>query len=327
MASAMAKLLLSQLNSRTSDHSPLVLCGNLASPHDIIDEFVGYYQRRLGGKRRNRFIDLRYLCPWAAHIITEAESSNLVAPITQEEIKASFFDIEEDRSLGPDSYSAGLYKAVWPIIEDGITGLLDFFLHGRLLKQVNATLLALILKVQLPATVADFRPISRCNVLYKAIIKIMVQRLRPLLNRLISPTKNAFIPGQSISDNIFLAQELFAGYNKQQLPPRGAMKVDLRKAYDSEMRFFVGHLQLFDFPSLFINWVEECVTTSSFSVCLNGSIHGFFPGTRGLRQKRSYVSLSIRPHYGGSCLKNFMHFEYLKSSNIYTIITKNILPY
>ncbi|KAK4400694.1 hypothetical protein Sango_1175500 [Sesamum angolense] len=75
--------------------------------------------------------------------------------------------------------------------------------------QVDATLLSLISKVQVPATVADFRPISCCNVLYKAITKIMVQRLSPILECLISPSHNAFIPGRSISDNVLL--DLFSG--------------------------------------------------------------------------------------------------------------------
>ncbi|KAL0439808.1 UNVERIFIED_CONTAM: LINE-1 retrotransposable element O protein [Sesamum latifolium] len=231
-------------------------------------------------------MDLSYLRPWANHIITDEEARTLTAPVTRAEIKQAFFDIDEDKAPGPDGYSAGFYKAAWPVIGDEImTAVEEFFANGRLLKQVNATLLALIPKVQSPTTVADFRPISCCNVLYKAITKILILRLRPLLSRLVSPTQNAFIPGRLISDNILLAQELFAGYNQQRTPPRCAMKVDLRKAYDTvEWDFLIATLQLFGFPNSFIKWIEECVTTSSFSVCLNGSVHGFFGGARGLRQ-------------------------------------------
>ncbi|KAL0434072.1 UNVERIFIED_CONTAM: Transposon TX1 uncharacterized protein [Sesamum latifolium] len=251
----------------------------------VINEFVGFFQQLLGGERRSRAME-RYLRPWASLIITDEEARNLTAPVTRTEIKQAFFDIEEDKAPGPDGYSAGFYKAAWPVIgEEIMVAVEEFFTNGRLLKQVNATLLVLIPKVQSPVTVADFRPISCYNVLYKAITKILVQRFRPLVSRLISPTQNAFIPGRLISDNILLAQELFAGYNQQRSPPRCAMKADLRKAYDIvEWDFLLATLQLFGFPISFIRWIDECVTTCSFLVCLNGNIHGFFGGARGLRQ-------------------------------------------
>ncbi|KAL0439528.1 UNVERIFIED_CONTAM: hypothetical protein Slati_2435800 [Sesamum latifolium] len=33
-----------------------------------------------------------------------------------------------------------------------------------------------------------------------------------------------------------------------------------------------------------IAWIEECISSTAFSVALNGGLHGFFTGTRGLRQ-------------------------------------------
>ncbi|KAL0293203.1 UNVERIFIED_CONTAM: Retrovirus-related Pol polyprotein from type-2 retrotransposable element R2DM [Sesamum radiatum] len=77
----------------------------------------------------------------------------------------------------------------------------------------------------------------------------------------------------------------YLGYNQRHLPPRCALKVDLRKAYDTvEWDFLRAVLTLFGFPERFIMWIVECVTTPSFSVCLNGAPHGFFKGARGLRQ-------------------------------------------
>ncbi|KAL0444866.1 UNVERIFIED_CONTAM: LINE-1 reverse transcriptase [Sesamum latifolium] len=168
-------------------------------------------------------------------------------------------DQQEDKAPGPDGYSSGFYKAAWPVIgEEIMVAVEEFFLHGRLLKQVNATLLALIPKVQNPVTVADFRPSPA-----------VMSSTRPLLRYWC----NEFDP--------FLADS----YNQQRTPPRCAMKVDLRKAYDTvEWDFLLATLQLFGFPPTFIKWIEECVTTCSFSVCLNGTIHGFFGGARGLRQ-------------------------------------------
>ncbi|KAL0297822.1 UNVERIFIED_CONTAM: Retrovirus-related Pol polyprotein from type-2 retrotransposable element R2DM [Sesamum angustifolium] len=258
----------------------------LTEQDEVVDEFVSFYQRLLGGERRREYIDLRYLRPWARHVVTPAECTALVQRPTREEVKDAFFDIAEDKAPGPDGYSSGFYKAAWPVIGDEVVkAILEFFTTGRLLKQVNTTLLALIPKIRVPNMVSDFRPISCCNVLYKVITKIIVQRLRLVLDAMISPSQNAFVPGRSIGDNILLAQEMFTGYNRQGLPKRCALKIDLRKAYDTvEWDFLIAALQLFGFPDIFIGWIEECVTTPMFSVCINGNPHGFFKGARGLRQ-------------------------------------------
>ncbi|KAL2237735.1 UNVERIFIED_CONTAM: hypothetical protein Sindi_0965200 [Sesamum indicum] len=51
-----------------------------------------------------------------------------------------------------------------------------------------------------------------------------------------------------------------------------------------ESDFLFATLQLFNLPKKFIGCILECVITPSFSIALNGGIHGFFAGARGLRQ-------------------------------------------
>ncbi|KAK4394643.1 hypothetical protein Sango_1618600 [Sesamum angolense] len=224
--------------------------------------------------------------PWARHILTDDEARAIIHPVTIDEVKTAFFDIEEDKAPGPDGFSSGFFKAAWPVVGEEVSkAIIDFFKTGRLLKQLNATLLTLIPKVRTPHSVAEFRPISCCNVVYKVISKILVSRIREILDLLISPSQNAFVPGRLISDNILLAQELFSGYNQCRLPPRCALKVDLRKAYDTvEWDFLIATLRMFGFPAVFIRWIEECVTSAHYSVVVNGGVHGFFAGARGLRQ-------------------------------------------
>ncbi|KAK4384099.1 Retrovirus-related Pol polyprotein from type-2 retrotransposable element R2DM [Sesamum angolense] len=255
-------------------------------PTVISSIFVDFFQGLLGGDRTDRAIDLRYLRPWARHILTDDEARAIIRPVTIDEVKTAFFDIEEDKAPGPDGFSSGVFKAAWPIVGGEVSNaIIDFFKTGRLLKQLNATLLTLIPKVRLPHSVAEFRPISCCNVVYKVITKILVSRIRESLDLLISPSQNAFVPGRLISDNVLLAQDLFSGYNQCRLPPRCALKVDLRKAYDTvEWDFLIATLRMFGFPAMFIRWIEECVTSAHYSVVVNGGVHGFFAGARGLRQ-------------------------------------------
>ncbi|KAL0297680.1 UNVERIFIED_CONTAM: LINE-1 reverse transcriptase [Sesamum radiatum] len=233
-----------------------------------------------------RDINLNFLRPVLRHRLTIEEADNICAPVTMTEIKEAAFDIAEDSAPGPDGYTAGFFKASWPVVGKEISeAVSEFFRTGKLLKQVNATLLVLIPKVQMPSQVSDFRPISCCNVIYKIITKIIVKRMQLVLHLLVDHSQNAFVPGRSISDNILLAQELLAGYNQAKLPPRCTIKVDLQRAYDSvEWDFLTEVLHIFNFPVQFIGWIEQCVSTVSFSISLNGSIYGYFLGVRGLRQ-------------------------------------------
>ena len=50
-------------------------------------------------------------------------------------------------------------------------------------------------------------PISLCNFCYKVISRILVARIRPLLERMMDETQVAFIPNRNIAENILLAQE------------------------------------------------------------------------------------------------------------------------
>ncbi|KAL2225785.1 UNVERIFIED_CONTAM: hypothetical protein Sindi_3018100 [Sesamum indicum] len=144
-------------------------------PEEVIHEFVSYYQNLLGGNRRQILVDINYLRPWARHIITNEEASHLCLPFTPKDVKNAVFDISEDKAPGPNGYSSGFFKAAWPVVGTEVTrAVLNFFTTGKLLKQVNSTLLALIPKVHNPMTVGDFRPISCCNVLYKIIAKLRV---------------------------------------------------------------------------------------------------------------------------------------------------------
>ncbi|KAL0407814.1 UNVERIFIED_CONTAM: hypothetical protein Sradi_1715800 [Sesamum radiatum] len=106
-----------------------------------------------------------------------------------------------------------------------------------------------------------------------------------VIGKLVNPSQNAFVPGRRISYNILLAQELFSGYNRRNLPPRCALKVDLRKVYDTlEWDFVYVSLRLFGFPERMISWIQECLSTTAYSVSLYGELHDFVKGARSLRQ-------------------------------------------
>ena len=70
------------------------------------------------------------------------------------------------------------------------------FNERKVLEYLNRTLIVLIPKIQGPETIGNYRPISLCNTTYKIISKVIVARLRPHLEHLVSPYQTAFVPGR-----------------------------------------------------------------------------------------------------------------------------------
>ncbi|GJX97868.1 protein LAZ1, partial [Tanacetum coccineum] len=147
--------------------------------------------------------------------VSDQSCLSMVRDITNNEIKNSMFNIGDDRAPGPDRYKSAFFKKGWDVVGDDVCNAVrDFFLNGKLLKEVNHTFLALIPKVSTPIRVNDYRPISCCNVIYKYVSKIIT-------NRIIKGIKEV---------------------------------------------------------------IMACVTSASYSIRINGNIHGFFRGKIGLRK-------------------------------------------
>ena len=161
----------------------------------------------------------------------------------------------------------------------------EFLRTGELLQQWNATVLTLVPKKTNANKITEFRPISCCNTVYKVASKLLANRLKELLPTLFSSTQPAFVPGRLLVENVLLTTELVSGYNWKKISKRYMLKIDLQKAFDTlDWDFVMFTLQALDFPPSFRNLIKKCLTTTRFSVAINGESCGYFKGTRGLRQ-------------------------------------------
>ena len=104
------------------------------------------------------------------------------------------WDIDVNKSPVPDGYSIHFFKQAWPCISDDICkDVLNFFQTGKLLKQINATNLCLIPKVDQHNDVTQFWSIACCNVLFKIISKMLCSRFKLVLPSLIDEVQSALL--------------------------------------------------------------------------------------------------------------------------------------
>ncbi|GKD81664.1 protein LAZ1 [Tanacetum coccineum] len=174
----------------------------------------------------------------------------------------------------------------WDIIGDDIfNAVRDFFSNGKFYKEINHTFLALIPKVSTPLRVNDYRPILCCNAIYKCVSKILTNRIIEGIKEVGSDNQSPFIPGRRITDNILITQELMHNYHRKIGPPRCAFKIDIQKAYDTVDWHFLETIHIrFGFHRTMVKWIMACMTSMSFSLSINGNVHDYFNGKRGLRQ-------------------------------------------
>ena len=84
-----------------------------------------------------------------------------------------------------------------------------------------------------PKTINNLCPITLCNVIYKAVTKVFVNRIWPLLKRIIGPSQASFIPDRHTSDNIIITQEIIHTLEHKKGNVGGVIfKINLEKAFD-----------------------------------------------------------------------------------------------
>uniref|UniRef100_A0A803P6Q0 Reverse transcriptase domain-containing protein n=1 Tax=Cannabis sativa TaxID=3483 RepID=A0A803P6Q0_CANSA len=149
------------------------------------------------------------------------------------------------------------------------------------------TNIVLIPKKSQPESMSELRPIALCNVIYKILSKVLANRLKGVLTKVISKTQSAFLPGRLITDNILTSYEIMHYLKQKQKGEQGFMeiKLDMSKTYVRvQWGFLEAMMRKLGFHEQCIQLVMKCVSSVAYKFVVGGHEVGSIVPTRGLRQ-------------------------------------------
>lgn len=204
---------------------------------------------------------------------------------SSEEIWLALSESSPLKSPGPDGLNIAWIKKLWPFISAEVKEFFDkFYSEGYIPQGANSSFIVLIPKKSDPQGIADYRPISLINSIFKLLLKVLANRIKYKLDSLISESQSAFVKGRNIGEGILSINELI--HHLQSTKAEGIIiKLDFAKAYDSINWGCLFHLmEVLGFGQKWVSWIRACLSSTRMSVLINGAPTKEFSPHKGVRQ-------------------------------------------
>ena len=219
-------------------------------------------------------------------MVSSEENTMLIKCSDYLKIKNVVFNLNGNSALGPDGFGGVFIHSCWDIIGSDVCKVVQqFFKQNWVLPRMNNNVVSLISKIQGIDFIKDYRPIIVTNFEFKIKSKIFVDMLVIVAARIISPNQYGFVQGRQIQDCIGVASEAINMLSKKVRGGNVAYKVDIHKAFDTlSWKFLLLFLTRFGCHPSFVEWISIILRSTMLSIRINGSLVGFFPCSKGVRQ-------------------------------------------
>ena len=123
----------------------------------------------------------------ALNQISQQEADILELLFTEEEVHSALMDMNGDKAPGPDGFTMAFWQFCWEFVKEEVLEMFkEFHEQNVFLKSLNTMFLVLIPTKGGAEELGDFRPISLLGRLYKLLAKVLANRIKNVIGRVVS---------------------------------------------------------------------------------------------------------------------------------------------
>ena len=248
----------------------------------ILKEQFNFYRKLYSKDPKVRFI----LQNNNMHTLNEAETKMIDEEFTLEDFTNALKNMSRNKCLGNDGLSMEFYVIFWDKLGSLIWDAMKLsHKRGMLYRSARRGVISLIPKKLKDATLLkSFRPLCLLNVDCKILTKMLADRLKPFLERIIGPQQTGYVPDRFIGINLRKMIDLLMYLEREEVPAV-LLSLDFEKCFDSiSHEALYKSLEYFGIGEYYISWVK--VVYNNFELCTinNGRWTKYFPQERGVHQ-------------------------------------------
>lgn len=164
--------------------------------------------------------------------LVESKVEACEASIQYKEVEEVVKALRSECSTGIDGISNEFYKRYWHLIgRDFVEVITEIEQTGQLASMQNLGVITLLYKAGDRNELSNWRPITVLNTDYKIIEKVLSNRIKPILNRVIQNDQKAYRKGRQIGENVRLNEDVIT-YCENYDKPGAILYIDQSKAFD-----------------------------------------------------------------------------------------------
>ena len=206
--------------------------------------------------------------------------------ISYDEIIEALVNMSKNKSPGSDGLTTEFYCKFYDCLNHILFKIFNtVYVEGKLSRSMRAGILSLIYKKKGDKRVLkNYRPISLLQVDYKILARIMANRFKKVLPKIISENQTCCIIGRDISNNIANVRDVITLVESDELEGY-VIKIDQEKAFDRVSHQYIFNvLKKFGFGDVFIKWIMIFYNKINSTVKCNGFLTKYFSIENGIRQ-------------------------------------------